>query len=380
MEVWQSPTRSSAAYHGLQTCGSVWACPVCSAKVQGDRAEDIAAGAAAWHEKGGGMALLSLTFPHYRSDDLAELLDKLRDAMETMNRTRAFRDCFDRPARVGKPTKRYPDGKPIPAKPGLFRIAGTIRALEVTHGEANGWHPHFHVLAFTSGGRMSAERLEALKNHLFPLWVESCVAAGLPAPSARHGLDVQDGTRAAEYIAKWGKEPEAATVKATVGKSTARELAYSHTKKGRGGSRSPFDLLRLAHAGNDRAAGLFRDFAIAFKGKRQLRWSRGLRDLLGLNAEKTDEELAAELEGKDSMPLLTIPRPVWSKVCRKELRGELLTLAGGGRRDLVVAWLREVVAPEWYATAPPFDASPPDPVNRAARLKAEPTDSENLFG
>ena len=27
----------------------------------------------------------------------------------------------------------------------LFDVVGSIRALEVTHGNANGWHPHLQV-------------------------------------------------------------------------------------------------------------------------------------------------------------------------------------------------------------------------------------------
>ena len=37
-----------AHYAGLTTCGSIWACPVCSAKIRNTRALEISAATAAW--------------------------------------------------------------------------------------------------------------------------------------------------------------------------------------------------------------------------------------------------------------------------------------------------------------------------------------------
>ena len=33
VQVWKSKNHKTASYAGLQTCGSVWVCPVCGAKV-----------------------------------------------------------------------------------------------------------------------------------------------------------------------------------------------------------------------------------------------------------------------------------------------------------------------------------------------------------
>ena len=38
-----TPDGRRAGFGGLVTCGSVWACPVCAAKVATKRAEDLAA-------------------------------------------------------------------------------------------------------------------------------------------------------------------------------------------------------------------------------------------------------------------------------------------------------------------------------------------------
>ena len=81
-------------------------------------------------------------------------------------------------------------------------------------------------------------------------------------------------------------------------------------QEGQGGRRNTFDLLRavLADKEDKQAAALFAEFAKAFKGKRQLSWSNGLKAKFNL-VEKNDEELAAELE--DSAELLSAhARPV----------------------------------------------------------------------
>ena len=39
VQVWKSKNHKTASYGGLQTCGSVWTCPVCGAKVVERRRE-----------------------------------------------------------------------------------------------------------------------------------------------------------------------------------------------------------------------------------------------------------------------------------------------------------------------------------------------------
>ena len=55
ISVWRSVEFESAHYKGLQTCGSVWACPVCSAKISERRRIELAA-AIAMHKAAGAMS------------------------------------------------------------------------------------------------------------------------------------------------------------------------------------------------------------------------------------------------------------------------------------------------------------------------------------
>jgi hypothetical protein len=63
IQVWQSTEHKTTSYSGLQTCGSVWACPVCSAKIAERRRVEIMAAMAAHKAAGGWVNLLTLTAP-----------------------------------------------------------------------------------------------------------------------------------------------------------------------------------------------------------------------------------------------------------------------------------------------------------------------------
>ena len=53
-----------AHYRGLATCGSIWACPVCSAKIRNARALEIAEAAGNWHRAGNTVLMVTFTVPH----------------------------------------------------------------------------------------------------------------------------------------------------------------------------------------------------------------------------------------------------------------------------------------------------------------------------
>ena len=139
-------------------------------------------------------------------------------------------------------------------------------------------------------------------------WQDACIKAGLKAPDLIHGVDVRNGTYAAKYVSKWGLEDE---------------VTKGHLKKGLNGSLTPFDLLRGASA-NNHFKTLFKEFADVFKGKQQLVWSKGLKDLLGIE-QMTDEELIEETE-KTSIEIRELGDLIWQLVLKYEKRAHVLEL------------------------------------------------------
>lgn len=67
--------RPVAGFEGLATCGSVWACPRCSAVIAAERAAAMGEAIRACLDAGGAVYLLTLTLRHQSGDKLAELWD-----------------------------------------------------------------------------------------------------------------------------------------------------------------------------------------------------------------------------------------------------------------------------------------------------------------
>jgi hypothetical protein len=288
LEVWRSQEHGTAHYVGLQTCSSVWACPVCAAKISERRRVEVLQAMDKHQEQGGQVLLLTLTNPHIRTDNLQDMLKAQALAMSRFTSIKASRSLR---SSIG--------------------CIGTIRAYEVTYG-VNGWHPHFHVLLFVSIGL----DLQDLRSRFFDVWSNCCRLAGFGALHPVYGVDLQDGTKAAQYVSKglWGLD---------------REMTKGHMKKAAKGGKSPFDLLRLYLNDRDKQSGaLFVEYATAFKGKRQLVWSKGLKELFSVEVQ-TDEETAARVED-DAYLLGKIEIEQWRAVLRVDARGEVLELARHG--------------------------------------------------
>ena len=94
VEVLKSVEHKTAFYAGLQTCGSVWACPVCAAKIAERRRAEIQAAMATHKAAGGCVNMLTLTCPHQRTDNLADLLAKQAKALNRFWADRASKAVF----------------------------------------------------------------------------------------------------------------------------------------------------------------------------------------------------------------------------------------------------------------------------------------------
>lgn len=311
IQVLQSKKAKSCHYSGLQTCGSVWACAVCTSKISERRRGELLKAMDAHKAAGGCMNLLTLTCPHQRDDNLVDLLAKQSLALKYMFQDKTVRNIFKEMGKIGQ-----------------------VRALETTNGRRsdynNGWHPHYHVLQFCGVGvdlaRFDAAQMMDWSTRLYLRWAHCCVRAGLGEPSFAHGLKLDDGSHAAKYVSKWGLE---------------NEMTKGHTKKASQGE-TPFDLLRAIAADPDdkQAAALFVEFAEAFKGKRQLHWSPGLKKHFGIG-ELTDEEIAAKVEDKCAM-LGQLSVDQWRDVLRVDGRALVLQLAASGGWDAVSLYLGSI--------------------------------------
>lgn len=279
-------------FQGLQTCALPWICPVCAPKIAERRSAEIESAMAVCKAQGGHVLMPTFTVPHGRQDALGDTLDLIKRALRTMASWTPYRQLQ---ARLG--------------------VVGRIVATEVTHGEANGWHPHFHELWFFDRAGVDLVKLET---ELFGLWRKACLKFGLGAPSRKHGVVVQDGSRAAQYVAKMSDKEW----------TLADEIAKVSSKSGRKGSRSPWQLLDCivdpdaTPQHQKRAEALFREYAEATKGRRQLVWSPGLKKRYAI-ADLDDAELCAQVE-EDAVLVAQIPLDTWRAIRRQRMQVHIL--------------------------------------------------------
>lgn len=304
--VYRNTAGDNARFSNLMTCGSVWACPVCAAKVTEARRAELQAAINAWVAlHGGKIMLMTLTFPHEIDMPLQELLEKFAVALQKFKNSRAYKNTFGTPKHEGK-----------------YQRAGSVRSLEVTSGK-NGWHPHTHDLVFLKRDGLldDARAIEDLQQE----WAKQLLKAGLGDNSKLqdmllHGLDLRGGDYAADYVAKFGSEP-----KLYDSWSAAREVTKQHSKIGGGEHATPFMLLKWAADGDELSAHLFREFVSCFDGKRMNYWSPGLRKLLAL-ADIDDEQLAQEAvePEPEEEQVIRLDGQQWKLILQTNARAEVL--------------------------------------------------------
>jgi len=300
VDVMFDPEHEAAHFKGVVTCGSPWLCPICAAKISERRKIELQEGLVAHPELS--QVMVTLTLQHRRGDALSGLLDNLKDGLQF--------------ARSGAPWQRFVD---------RLGIAGSVTATEITWGEGSGWHPHAHVLLLCETVPSESElvRLEGFLSERFGGWIGK--NGGYVSPE--FGVKVQLGDAGgAAYVAKWG---------------SAAELTKSNQKLGRDNRLGPWGLLALSADGDRKAGALFQEYAAAVRGRRVLRFSRGLRDRLGMGDEKSDEELAVAEEAT-AVVLATLDRYQWACVVGNGARGELLEVAARGDPEKLWLWLEQL--------------------------------------
>lgn len=288
-------------YKNLMSCGSVWKCPICNAKISENRAAEIRTAIDKHKAIGGKVALLTFTIPHERHDDLKFMVKTIQDA-------------FNR-------TWKSPAAKRLKKS---IEIDGYVRSKEVTYGMANGWHPHLHQLVLYFSDKLETDCIKEIKEELFPVWQNRCEKLGLGLPSYERGLDVRNGMSAAEYVAKFDK-PQ------TWGLD--KELTKSQTKKSKVANRyGPFDLLReYLQTGSENMARLFIEYSNGFHGSRFVTWSRGLKDKYDVDdSVKKDKEIS-ESTDDEAITIVQISVDDWRKILFHKRQATILILAKQGR-------------------------------------------------
>jgi hypothetical protein len=270
---------------GLTTCGSVWTCPVCSAKILTHRKYEVDDAITAWANQGGYFILETLTLCHRLGDTVAKQRDALRVGWEAITHG-SFSENHKKVGQVGY-----------------------LKVAEVTYGK-NGFHVHFHVLRFMKGN-LSKVAENKWMTKIFNKWQKSIAASGFKTPqeSGHHYERVYDHEHLKGYFTKGFDNPG-------TNESTSK-------------SSSVWGVLTEAIANpKSKHTFIWRTWESQSKGMRQMTWSRNLRQSLGLHKELEDEEIIGlpapllEIERED-IPRYGHSGKVQSQVKRHLSSGDL---------------------------------------------------------
>jgi hypothetical protein len=274
-----------AGVAGVVSCGSVWVCSVCSAKVAMRRQTELADGLRNWWaaDSRNGVEMLTLTMRHKSGDRLEDLWDALSHAWG-----------------------RVTSGRKWVKEKAEFGVGGYVRVVELTYGPS-GWHVHIHALLFVTRPLSDGDRTR-WRSQLVERWVSGLEDSGHQAVD-----DVQDMRRAgrgqtvlADYFTKSVDNGDAVSAEITLGQNK-RTRGTEH--------RTPFGILDdLILYGDAADAALWWEFERVSRGRRQMTWGRGTRDLLGIGLEQTDEAIAEEEVGTAEDDLIAIPSDEWFRL------------------------------------------------------------------
>jgi hypothetical protein len=173
--------------------------------------------------------------------------------------------------------------------------------VESTHGDEHGWHPHRHVLVLLDGP-VSQDMLDELAGRWFARWERALARKGFSAVERSGGLDARvvaaDGSGGLGlYLSK-----------------VALEVTGSAHKRGRGGNRAPFEILRDFLAwGNADDYDLWAEFEQTAQRRRTVTWAGGTRERFGVEVVSDEEIAEEELTGAED-DVLALPSETWRAV------------------------------------------------------------------
>lgn len=311
-----------AGFAGLQSCGST-TCPHCGGKIASSRRDDINQATEEWRKvEGQEVAFGTLTLRHNRSQVFDFLMDSAAKCWTAATGGRQWAKDLN-----------------------SYGIAGYLRVWESKWSDENGWHVHVHFLLFlnapasTAGAiDQGAPALDALLARMFSRWSKKAQSLGLGVPLLRaqdlHLVEGDDPDVLGIYFAKQMAEDA---------KDPAQDMAWEMAPgagKVRGESLTPRQLLERAAGGDDDALGRWNEFELGMHKRRTIAWSKGLRDLVGLDAERTPEEIAAEEVGTDADTVVTMLKGQWKTIAKTPgARAGLLHVVSTAGGEAAVVWL-----------------------------------------
>jgi hypothetical protein len=251
------------------------------------------------------LAFCTFTMRHHRGQSLEELWDAARKAWQ--------RSISGKGWTTGR----------------ARGVVGWVRVWEVTYG-MNGWHVHVHLVLVLRESA-TAEDLDLIAGGMFDRWSAGLQDAGLDAPlRIAQDWHLVRGEQASHdlggYLSKLADSAEPS--------SDGLGLELTHGLAGRAASglatRPTWAILdHLVRTGESQAMRLWHEWERVSKGKRQVGWSKGLRQQFAPEIEElSDDEIVDQEVGTDADDLVRWTAMQWREMVRVPARiAELLSYA-----------------------------------------------------
>lgn len=322
--VYSRPDRVYGRVSGVCVCGQSICCPVCAPRIAAFRSAEVATGFERAKALGYEARLTTFTFPHKAGNNLGDEIDVFASAWR----------------------------KFVTGKMGMVRRKGSLGNIvgrEVTYGKA-GYHYHYHALRYDLPGTFVEDLHRAG-------WLSALDSIGRRTAGTQerafHVGEVGDRAQAA-YCAKLSTAVEAQA------RAIGSEVASAATK-----GRNLASLLADAAQGDALAARVWVEGVseIVKRKVSSVRWSRGLRAVLGCEVEKDDETVAAEEVVETDVYLGQLTPHQWRGVLTHRAEFALCVAANNGL-DAVNSFLAGLELGE-------LDEEKPEPVQASLELDQE---------
>lgn len=269
----QNVISSEASIGNVQTCGSVWSCPICATRIAVQKGKLVQKALRYATENNQVPIMIALTASHAIHTPLKEFKAKFKAAWKMFSSHRRWR----------KFKKTY-------------GLKHWIANREITYGR-NGWHYHMHLLLFMDAVSLkyAADDIK-LEETLTELWIHCLAHHGLGAVG-KYALKVSASEKVGvEYLTKIGLTEDAKTG------DLQYEMTASSSKKS---GYTIWDILRHASYGDKASEALYIEFVQTMFGDSFLSFSKGFLPLL------EDIALPADDENSDKKKEWLFIAPYW---------------------------------------------------------------------
>ncbi|MBA7535040.1 hypothetical protein ES705_27290 [subsurface metagenome] len=278
-----------AFYHGLQTCGSGWICPVCAMKLQHKKADTIYDFLKTCQDDGIAIDFITLTIPHTKQDDLQKLYLDLCKAFNDITAHRKFKGWKEK-----------------------YHSQGFIKKIDINLNLVNGWHPHFHIVLLFYHDKTKPWHRVVMGEKIIQFWMELLEKKGYKPDYRAQKWETCNSKRGlSDYIGKW---------------DIAKELTKGLNKTG-SGLNSVQILERIQETKDPYLIEKWQEFARVTKGKQLITYSKNVQWVLKRLYKFIDNDQEAVRDVEIDQVLAEITKELWYKIRDKEERFYILNIA-----------------------------------------------------